>query len=63
MQGVRRGSGKWEVGSEMGFLGWWAARTPRALRAVMLPAVQSLRRAGAEGGRVGLVESGAVGEE
>ena len=57
-------SGKWEVGSEK-----WevkqrrAARTPRALRAVMLPAVQSLRRACAEVGRVGLVESGAVCEE
>jgi hypothetical protein len=58
MKGVRR-----EVRSGKGLLGWRAARTPCALRAVMLSAVQSLRRAGAEGGRVGLVESGAVGEE
>jgi hypothetical protein len=36
--------------SERGGFGGRAARTPCALRAVMLTAVQSLRRAGSEGG-------------
>jgi len=58
MVGVR--SEKWEVRSLNGVWGGRAARTPCALRAVILPAVQSLRLAGSEE-TIACWESGLVG--